>query len=57
MLAFYYFGFSFDYYNISKLAEPVELIEDFPELEPEDITACLIYAAGREHQLIQVNVA
>ena len=34
-----------------------EIIEDFPELEPEDITACLMYAADREHQLIQVNVA
>ncbi len=34
-----------------------EIIEDFPELEPDDITACLMYAADREHQLIQVNVA
>jgi len=34
-----------------------EIIEDFPELEQEDITACLMYAANREHQLIQVNVA
>ena len=34
-----------------------EIIEDFPELEQEDIIACLMYAANREHQLIQVNVA
>ena len=27
VLTFYYFGFSFDYYNISKLAEPLELIQ------------------------------
>lgn len=27
ILAFYYFGFCFDYYNISKLAEPLELIQ------------------------------
>ncbi len=35
----------------------IEIIEDFPELEAEDITACLMYAADREHKLIQVNVA
>lgn len=23
-----------------------EILEDFPELEPEDITACLMYATG-----------
>lgn len=34
-----------------------EILEDFPELEPEDITACLMYAADREHLLAQVNVA
>ncbi len=34
-----------------------EILEDFPELEPADITACLMYAADREHQLAQVNVA
>lgn len=27
----------------------VEIIADFPELEPEDIRACLRFAADREH--------
>lgn len=26
-----------------------EILEDFPELEAEDIRACLAYAAQREH--------
>ncbi len=34
-----------------------EIIEDFPELEAEDITACLMYAADREHNIIRVNAA
>ena len=34
-----------------------EIIEDFPELEAEDITACLLFAADREHNTIQVNAA
>lgn len=34
-----------------------EIIEDFPELEPEDITACLMFAADREHRIVQVNAA
>ena len=28
-----------------------EILEDFPELEAEDITACLFFAAHRERQL------
>lgn len=28
-----------------------EILEDFPELEPEDISACLSFAADREHNL------
>jgi uncharacterized protein (DUF433 family) len=27
-----------------------EILEDFPELKNEDITACLKFAADREHQ-------
>ena len=34
-----------------------EIIEDFPELEAEDITACLMFAADREHKLVMVNAA
>lgn len=28
-----------------------EILEDFPELEAEDITACLQFAATREHTM------
>lgn len=28
-----------------------EITEDFPELTPDDIRACLAYAADREHKL------
>lgn len=28
-----------------------EIIEDYPELTEEDLTACLAYAADREHKL------
>lgn len=34
-----------------------EIIEDFPELTPEDITACLMFAADREHKIVRVNAA
>lgn len=34
-----------------------EILRDFPELEPEDIRACLEFAADREHQLISVRGA
>jgi uncharacterized protein (DUF433 family) len=33
-----------------------EIIEDFPELEPADIRACLAFAADREHNLYTVAV-
>lgn len=29
-----------------------EIIDDFPELTPEDIKACLEFAADREHRLV-----
>ena len=34
-----------------------EIMGDFPELETEDITACLMFAADREHKLVVVNAA
>jgi uncharacterized protein (DUF433 family) len=37
---------------LSMLADDMseaEILEDFPELEAEDIRACLAYAAQREH--------
>ena len=34
-----------------------EIIEDFPELQAEDITACLGYAANREHNLYILTAA
>lgn len=39
---------------LSWLAEgmtAIEIIEDFPELNQEDIKACLYFAAEREHNL------
>lgn len=33
-----------------------EILEDFPELESEDIRACLSYAANREHSLYSLAV-
>jgi len=33
-----------------------EIIDDFPELEPADIRACLAFAADREHNLHTVAV-
>jgi uncharacterized protein (DUF433 family) len=44
---------------LEMLAEGVgekEIIEDFPELELEDIRACLAFAADREHNLYTVAV-
>lgn len=32
-----------------------EIMEDFPELEPEDILACLSFAANREHNLVSIT--
>lgn len=33
-----------------------EILEDFPELEADDIRACLAYAANREHNLYTLAV-
>ena len=33
-----------------------EILEDFPELEPADIRACLAYAADREHNVYSVAI-
>ncbi|MHB8368351.1 MAG: DUF433 domain-containing protein [Leptospirales bacterium] len=44
---------------LSQLASGVsekEILEDFPELEREDILACLKYAANREHGSIRMAV-
>lgn len=34
-----------------------EIVDDFPELDEQDITACLIYAAQREHDMTSVAAA
>lgn len=34
-----------------------EITQDFPELEVEDITACLAFAAQREHNLTSLQAA
>lgn len=34
-----------------------QIIEDFPELQSEDITACLLFAADREHRLVTIQAA
>ncbi len=34
-----------------------EIINDFPELQSEDIAACLSFAANREHNLYTLNAA
>lgn len=31
-----------------------EILEDFPELEAEDVRACLAYAANREQSVMRV---
>ena len=35
---------------------PKELLDDFPELEADDISACLAFAADREHRLAGIAV-
>ena len=35
---------------------PQEILEDFPELEEDDINACLAFAADREHRLAGIAV-
>jgi uncharacterized protein (DUF433 family) len=32
-----------------------EIIEDFPELNQDDITACLLFAAEREHHCVSIK--
>lgn len=32
-----------------------EIIDDFPELTKEDITACLQFAANREHNIVSIK--
>lgn len=32
-----------------------EILRDYPELEPEDVLACLEFAADREHLAIQAD--
>jgi uncharacterized protein (DUF433 family) len=34
---------------------PQEILEDFPELEAEDIAACLAFAAEREHRIAGIG--
>jgi uncharacterized protein (DUF433 family) len=34
-----------------------QIIDDFPELEPDDIIACLAFAADREHRLVVIQAA
>ena len=34
-----------------------EIIDDYPELEDADISACLFFAAQREHSLITLQAA
>ena len=34
-----------------------EILQDFPELEKEDIQACLAFAADREHRVSGLKVA
>jgi len=31
-----------------------QVLDDFPELEDADITACLVFAADREHRLVGI---
>lgn len=43
---------------LSWLAEGMsreEIVEDFPELTDDDITACLLFAADREHQSVTIK--
>jgi len=31
-----------------------EILNDYPELEPADIQACLAFAAGREQRMVRI---
>jgi uncharacterized protein (DUF433 family) len=41
---------------LSRGATQQEVLEDFPELEPEDILAVLAFAADREHMVYSLAV-
>ena len=41
-------------YLASEMTE-VEILDDFPDLTPEDLKACIAYAAERERRLMIVN--
>jgi uncharacterized protein (DUF433 family) len=43
-------------YLASGMSE-VEILEDFPELEPEDLRACLRFAADRERDLSTIKTS
>ena len=34
-----------------------EIVEDYPELNEDQIRACLAYAANREHHLLTISAA
>jgi uncharacterized protein (DUF433 family) len=34
-----------------------EILEDYPELEPDDFRACLAYAAEREQRVLRIPAA
>lgn len=34
-----------------------DILSDFPELEQEDILACLAFAADREHNIVSLRAA
>ncbi len=45
---------------LSWLAEGMsreEIIEDFPELTSDDITACLLFAADRDRHLVTISAS
>ena len=43
-------------WQLSQGASQQEILEDFPELEPEDILAALSFAADRERKVYSVAV-
>lgn len=34
-----------------------QILDDYPDLEREDIRACLEYAADREHRILHISAA
>ncbi|MFN8092862.1 MAG: DUF433 domain-containing protein [Vicinamibacteria bacterium] len=34
-----------------------KIVEDFPELRPDDVRACLVYAAERERRTLSIPAA